>query len=145
MCWVTSPPSLINWKTLLFVLEHITDLRNKLENKEAELRRKDRVISELEAKLDVAKVGNNNQAQIEDISMPAWNSYVYQIPQNLFALSSILFLKSSLNWPHLQKTMLAKDAEIKNLISDKEVWYSTSSLCHDFWLEVPMVFWLFWK
>ncbi|KAG5059349.1 hypothetical protein JHK87_000378 [Glycine soja] len=37
-------------------VENISDLRNKLENNEAELRRKDRIISELEAKLDVAKV-----------------------------------------------------------------------------------------
>ncbi|KAG5067998.1 hypothetical protein JHK85_000375 [Glycine max] len=36
-------------------VENISDLRNKLENNEAELRRKDRIISELEAKLDVAK------------------------------------------------------------------------------------------
>jgi len=40
-----------------------------VENNEAELRRKDRIISELEAKLDVAKVGNHNQAQMEDISI----------------------------------------------------------------------------
>jgi len=66
-------------KTFLFVLEHITDLRNKLENKEAESRKKDRVISELEAKLDGAKLSNNNQAQIEDISIPPRNSYLYQI------------------------------------------------------------------
>lgn len=78
-------------KNLLFVLEHITDLRNKLENKEAELRRKDRVISELEAKLDVTKHCNNNQAQIENISipLPAWDNYLYQI-QHLFTLSSFL-------------------------------------------------------
>ncbi|KAG5061974.1 hypothetical protein JHK85_003157 [Glycine max] len=36
-------------------VENISDLRNKLENNESELRRKDRIISELEAKLDVAK------------------------------------------------------------------------------------------
>ncbi|XP_058777218.1 uncharacterized protein LOC131651575 isoform X2 [Vicia villosa] len=76
-------------------VEHITDLRNKLENKEVESRRKDRVISELEAKLDAAKISNNNQAQIED----------------------------------LQKTLSAKDAEIKNLVSDKEaLHYEVGSL-----------------
>ncbi|KOM29345.1 hypothetical protein LR48_Vigan647s000600 [Vigna angularis] len=52
-------------------VENISDLRNKVENNEAELRRKDRMISELVAKLDVAKVGNHNQAQMEDISIPA--------------------------------------------------------------------------
>ncbi|RHN55215.1 hypothetical protein MtrunA17_Chr5g0415301 [Medicago truncatula] len=82
-------------------VEHITDLRNKLENKEAESRKKDRVISELEAKLDGAKISNNNQAQIEDISIPPRNSYLYQI-----------------------KTILAKDAEIHNLISDKEALHN---------------------
>ncbi|AES96447.2 transmembrane protein, putative [Medicago truncatula] len=87
-------------------VEHITDLRNKLENKEAESRKKDRVISELEAKLDGAKISNNNQAQIEDISIPPRNSYLYQIVC------------------HLQKTILAKDAEIHNLISDKEALHN---------------------
>ncbi|XP_027912110.1 uncharacterized protein LOC114170806 isoform X1 [Vigna unguiculata] len=48
-------------------VENISDLRNKVENNEAELRRKDRIISELVAKLDVAKVGNHNQAQMEDV------------------------------------------------------------------------------
>ncbi|MED6154870.1 hypothetical protein PIB30_000372 [Stylosanthes scabra] len=47
----------------------ITDLRNRLENSEAELRRKDRVISQLEAKLDAARLSNNNQAHIEEISV----------------------------------------------------------------------------
>ncbi|XP_020218145.1 paramyosin [Cajanus cajan] len=68
-------------------VENISDLRNKLENNEAELRRKDRIILELEGKLDAAKLHNNNQAQIEDI----------------------------------QKILSAKDLEIQNLISDKEV------------------------
>ncbi|KAG4403137.1 hypothetical protein AAZX31_01G037600 [Glycine max] len=76
-------------------VENISDLRNKLENNEAELRRKDRIISELEAKLDVAKVCNHNLAKMEDI----------------------------------QKTLSAKDAEIQNLISDKEVLhYEVGSL-----------------
>ncbi|XP_073221078.1 uncharacterized protein [Cicer arietinum] len=48
-------------------VEHINDLRSNLENKEAESRRKDRVISDLEAKLDEAKLSNNNQVQIEDL------------------------------------------------------------------------------
>ncbi|KAK8471996.1 hypothetical protein PHAVU_002G079500 [Phaseolus vulgaris] len=76
-------------------VENISDLRNKVENNEAELRRKDRIISELEAKLDVAKVGNHNQAQMEDI----------------------------------QKTLSAKDTEIQNLVSEKEVLhYEVGSL-----------------
>ncbi|KAK7309548.1 hypothetical protein RJT34_06360 [Clitoria ternatea] len=74
-------------------VENISDLRNKVENNEAELRRKDRIISELEAKLDAAKLCNNNQAQMENISIP----------------------------PHIQKTISAKDVEIQSLISDKEV------------------------
>ncbi|KAK7367978.1 hypothetical protein VNO80_09999 [Phaseolus coccineus] len=82
-------------------VENISDLRNKVENNEAELRRKDRIISELEAKLDVAKVGNHNQAQMEDISISL----------------------------HIQKTLSAKDTEIQNLVSDKEVLhYEVGSL-----------------
>ncbi|XP_061366113.1 uncharacterized protein LOC133309364 [Gastrolobium bilobum] len=76
-------------------VENISDLRNKLENNDAELRRKERVISELEAKLDAAKLSNSNQAQLED----------------------------------LQKTLSVKDAEIQNLISDKEaLHYEVGSL-----------------
>ncbi|KAL1317381.1 hypothetical protein AAHE18_15G128800 [Arachis hypogaea] len=48
-------------------VENITDLRNRLENNEAELRRKDRVISQLEAKLDAARLSNNDRAHIEEI------------------------------------------------------------------------------
>ncbi|KAF7809220.1 shootin-1 isoform X1 [Senna tora] len=59
----------------LFSPENISDLRKRLENNEEELRRKDKVISELEAKLDVAKLSDNSQAQIDDISSPTWNSY----------------------------------------------------------------------
>ncbi|KAJ7943553.1 golgin IMH1 isoform X1 [Quillaja saponaria] len=48
-------------------VENICALRNKLKNNEDELRRKDKVISELEAKLEVAKISNNFQTQIEDL------------------------------------------------------------------------------
>ncbi|KAK7252321.1 hypothetical protein RIF29_36178 [Crotalaria pallida] len=73
-------------------VENISDLRNKVESNEAELRRKNRVISELKANVDAAKLSNDNQAQIKDISLLS----------------------------HFQKKLLAKDAEIQNLISDKE-------------------------
>jgi len=69
--WCYIPSKFHQLKTFLWVVENISDLRNKVENNEAELRRKDRIISELVAKLDVAKVGNHNQAQMEDISIPA--------------------------------------------------------------------------
>ncbi|OIW10516.1 hypothetical protein TanjilG_15888 [Lupinus angustifolius] len=61
-------------------IENISDLRNKLESSEAGLRKKDRVISELKANLDAAKLSHNNQVQIEDISLPTWNCYMYRIP-----------------------------------------------------------------
>ncbi|XP_068468205.1 uncharacterized protein [Phaseolus vulgaris] len=94
---VTNLKNKMDWVSALekTFVENISDLRNKVENNEAELRRKDRIISELEAKLDVAKVGNHNQAQMEDI----------------------------------QKTLSAKDTEIQNLVSEKEVLhYEVGSL-----------------
>ncbi|KAL4373277.1 hypothetical protein AHAS_Ahas05G0065700 [Arachis hypogaea] len=100
-------------------VENITDLRNRLENNEAELRRKDRVISQLEAKLDAARLSNNDRAHIEEISIPKWNSCLNQI-QNL--------LLTQLN---IKQTLSAKDVEIQNLISDKEaLQYEVGSLQH---------------
>lgn len=91
----------INSKPSVFVPGHISDQRNRLENNEAALRRKDRVISELEAKLDREKLSNNSQSQIEDISIPALKSYLYQIQKNkffhqfflIFFLTSLTFRK----------------------------------------------------
>ncbi|KAJ4851216.1 hypothetical protein Tsubulata_032768 [Turnera subulata] len=51
----------------LFV-EKFHHLENKLKQNEDELQRKDRAISELEAQLEAAKISNNCQMQIEDIS-----------------------------------------------------------------------------
>ncbi|WVZ13322.1 hypothetical protein V8G54_017852 [Vigna mungo] len=47
-------------------VENISDLRNKVENNEAELRRKDRMISELVAKLDVAKLHVQKTLSLKD-------------------------------------------------------------------------------
>ncbi|XP_054808901.1 spindle pole body component 110 isoform X2 [Prosopis cineraria] len=47
--------------------DNITDSRNKLHKIEDELRRKDKFISELEAKLDARKLSNNISAQIDDL------------------------------------------------------------------------------
>ncbi|WCJ21758.1 hypothetical protein M5689_003888 [Euphorbia peplus] len=48
-------------------MEKVFDLENKLRNNEDELQKKDRIISELEAELEVAKIRNNYQAQIEEL------------------------------------------------------------------------------
>lgn len=53
-------------------IERICDLESKLNNYEGETRRKDRVISELEAQMEAAKICNNSQTQIEEISTPAF-------------------------------------------------------------------------
>ncbi|TKY69760.1 intracellular protein transport protein USO isoform X1 [Spatholobus suberectus] len=78
---VTSLKKKMDWVSAFekAFVENISDLRNKLENSDAELRRKDRIILELEAKLDAAKLHNNNQAQMEDISIPALNSYLSKV------------------------------------------------------------------
>ncbi|GMY26116.1 leucine zipper protein 1 isoform X1 [Fagus crenata] len=78
-------------------VEKIHYLENKLRNDEDELRRKDRIISELEAHLEAARTSNNYQTQIEEISI-----------QTL----------------RIHKTLSAKDVLIQNLISEKEALHS---------------------
>ncbi|KAH9709275.1 RUN/FYVE domain-containing protein [Citrus sinensis] len=73
-------------------VEKIRLLESKLKNDEDEFRRKDKIISELEAQLEATKFINNHQTQIEEISRQ----------------------------PYLQKTLSAKDVVIQNLISEKE-------------------------
>ncbi|KAA8533057.1 hypothetical protein F0562_033410 [Nyssa sinensis] len=51
----------------LFHAEKISELENKLRNDENDLRKKDRIILELEAQLEAAKINNNCKAQIEDL------------------------------------------------------------------------------
>lgn len=53
----------------LFYAENISDLENKLKDNENELRRKDKIISEMEVQLEAAKVGYDWQLQIEEISL----------------------------------------------------------------------------
>ncbi|KAA8533046.1 hypothetical protein F0562_032837 [Nyssa sinensis] len=48
-------------------VEKISELENKLRNDENDLRKKDRIILELEAQLEAAKINNNCKAQIEDL------------------------------------------------------------------------------
>lgn len=50
--------------------EKIGDLEEKLKYDEDEIQRKNRVISELEAQLEAAKISTACQAQIDEISMP---------------------------------------------------------------------------
>ncbi|KAI7996020.1 hypothetical protein LOK49_LG11G01312 [Camellia lanceoleosa] len=47
-------------------VEKISDLESKLRNDENELRRKEKVISQLEAQLEEAKISNNFQPQMEE-------------------------------------------------------------------------------
>lgn len=49
--------------------EKISDLQNKRKNDKDELRRKDRIISELDAHLEAARTSNNHQNQIQEISI----------------------------------------------------------------------------
>ncbi|KAJ0095123.1 hypothetical protein Patl1_16290 [Pistacia atlantica] len=83
------------------LVKKISLLESKLKNDEDEFRRKDKLISELEAELEAAKVSNDSQSQIEEISKEALK-------------------KISLNRPYLQKTLSAKDIVMQNLISEKE-------------------------
>jgi len=53
----------ISWFT-----EKINYLENKVKNDEEELKRKDGIIAQLEEQLEVAKVSNSHQTQMEEIS-----------------------------------------------------------------------------
>ncbi|KAG6650951.1 hypothetical protein CIPAW_06G078500 [Carya illinoinensis] len=48
-------------------VEKISDLQNKRKNDKDELRRKDRIISELDAHLEAARTSNNHQNQIQEL------------------------------------------------------------------------------
>jgi hypothetical protein len=61
----------------MFHAEKIHYLENKLKNDEDELRRKDRIISELEAHLEAARTSNNYQTQIEEISIQTLRIHVF--------------------------------------------------------------------
>ncbi|GFY88387.1 RUN/FYVE domain protein [Actinidia rufa] len=50
-------------------VEKISELESKLRNDENELRRKDRIISQLESQLEEEKISNDGQPQIEEISI----------------------------------------------------------------------------
>ncbi|KAK9935601.1 hypothetical protein M0R45_022696 [Rubus argutus] len=78
-------------------IEKICDQEKELRSYKDESRRKDKVISELEAQLEAAKISNNNQIQIAEISTPA------------FHIHSLVI-----------KIISAKDAVIQNLFSEKQ-------------------------
>lgn len=60
---------LLELEFTLFHAVKISNLEQKLKNDEDELRRKDRIILELEAHLEAARSSNNYQNQIEEISI----------------------------------------------------------------------------
>lgn len=61
----------------LYYAEKICDQEKELRSYKDETRRKDKVISELEAQLEAAKISNNNQIQIEEISTPAFHIHSF--------------------------------------------------------------------
>ncbi|KAK5833684.1 hypothetical protein PVK06_017537 [Gossypium arboreum] len=87
-------------------VERINDLENRLKNDGYEFQRKNKIISELKAQLEAAKISDCSRAQIEEISTQF----------NKINFSSLCFLSQQ----HLQKTISAKDTVIQNLISEKE-------------------------
>ncbi|OVA09111.1 hypothetical protein BVC80_9097g208 [Macleaya cordata] len=75
-------------------VEKIWSLENKLRCNKEEIRRKDTIISELEGKLEAAKISNNCQPQIEEISI----QLIY----------------------YLQKSLSVKEDIIQNLTTEKK-------------------------
>ena len=53
---------------ILLFAEKICDLETKLKSNEDDIKRKNAVISELEARLEAAKISTATQAQIDEIS-----------------------------------------------------------------------------
>lgn len=62
-----------------YFAERISLLESKLKNDQAEFRKKDKLISELEAELEAAKVSNDNQSQIEEISKKALKIFLFYL------------------------------------------------------------------
>ncbi|KAK2636316.1 hypothetical protein Ddye_031108 [Dipteronia dyeriana] len=58
-------------------VEKIRVLESKLKNNEDEFRKKDKIISELEAQYEAAKISNDCQTQIEEISKQELNIYLF--------------------------------------------------------------------
>ncbi|CAN6878024.1 unnamed protein product [Brassica oleracea] len=87
-------------------IEKIRTLEEKIEYLEAELQSKDNRISELCAQLEEAKMKNEYQLQIEEISM---------IEFKFFTAREL---------PYFQKTLKVKDLVVENLISEKEALHS---------------------
>ncbi|KAH0921195.1 hypothetical protein HID58_021213 [Brassica napus] len=98
-------------------VEKISTLEEKIEYQEAELQSKDNRISELCAQLEEAKMKNEYQLQIEEISMM----------EELCARSFLLkYLPCFclLDQPYFQKTLKVKDLVVENLVSEKEALHS---------------------
>ncbi|CAN7098078.1 unnamed protein product, partial [Brassica rapa subsp. narinosa] len=93
-------------------VEKISTLEEKIEYQEAELQSKDNRISELCAQLEEAKMKNEYQLQIEEISM---------IESFLLKYLPCFCL---LDQPYFQKTLKVKDLVVENLVSEKEALYS---------------------
>lgn len=83
-----------NFNIELIYAEKIGDLEVKLKYDEDEIQRKNRVISELEAQLEAAKISIACQSQIDEISMPLLRPcrFNYVIIQGRYVLFRILFL-----------------------------------------------------
>lgn len=76
----------------LFPVEKIRLLESKLKNNEDEFKRKDKIISELEAQLEATKFINNHQPQIEEISRQALNICLFFISKIKLQFQKKIFL-----------------------------------------------------
>ncbi|KAG2267839.1 hypothetical protein Bca52824_062394 [Brassica carinata] len=93
-------------------IEKINTLGEKIDYQETELQSKENRISELCSQLEEAKLKNEYQLQIEEISMI--ESFIMKyLP--CFCL---------LDQPYFQKTLKVKDLVVENLISEKEALHS---------------------
>ncbi|ESQ35821.1 hypothetical protein EUTSA_v10007877mg [Eutrema salsugineum] len=79
-------------------IEKISTLEKKIEYQETELQSKENRISELSAQLEAAKLKNEDQLQVEEISLSEFACFI----------------------PYIQKTLKVKDSVVENLISEKE-------------------------
>ncbi|KAG2267801.1 hypothetical protein Bca52824_062356 [Brassica carinata] len=96
----------------IYLEKKINTLGEKIDYQETELQSKENRISELCSQLEEAKLKNEYQLQIEEISMI--ESFIMKyLP--CFCL---------LDQPYFQKTLKVKDLVVENLISEKEALHS---------------------
>ncbi|KAG6650949.1 hypothetical protein CIPAW_06G078500 [Carya illinoinensis] len=114
-------------------VEKISDLQNKRKNDKDELRRKDRIISELDAHLEAARTSNNHQNQIQELQKTLSAKDV--VIQNLISEKEALHIELG-----TVSIILQKIQDVVTNIHEELHFYlrSTKKLAVPYRIKIPM-------